>query len=167
MGSLVLDSEQKEPLLSWSRDIRTQLDPAWFTNLSVHRRDRLFFGMQVALIRLQSYGAWVTKHLHHGVTHVLVSDGVYNFHRSQQPQASQSQSAQILQRTSSSGNEARYVEARWSRLQERLRRLRLLDETDLQDISSSQYTKNKEKRIVPTVWVDHIISKQRALVDSI
>eukprot|EP01033_Poteriospumella_lacustris_P007600 gene7600-5461_t len=156
--------------LTWDRDIRSQLDPAWMTALSVDRRDRLLFSMQAALWRLQSYGALVTLHLHSGVTHVVVADGVYDYHRAHsQQQASQgdshshssSQAATVARRAGSQAEKQLYA-TRWERLQERLRRLRLLDAPD----NSHSGFLNKEKRIVPTAWVDRTIARQRALQEA-
>ena len=158
--------------LTWDRDIRSQLDPAWMTALSVDRRDRLLFSMQAALWRLQSYGALVTLHLHSGVTHVVVADGVYDYHRAHsQQQASQgdshshshssSQAATVARRAGSQAEKQLYA-TRWERLQERLRRLRLLDAPD----DSHSGFINKEKRIVPTAWVDRTIARQQALQEA-
>lgn len=171
VGSMTLPSTAPgaaATFLTWDRDIRSQLDPAWMTALSVDRRDRLFFSMQAALWRLQSYGALVTLHLHSGVTHVVVADGVYDYHRAHsQQQASQgdsnnsgsSQLTAVARRAGSQAEKQLYA-ARWERLQERLRRLRLLDTPDNGGFL------NKEKRIVPTAWVDRTIARQRALQEA-
>lgn len=164
MGNLVLASPERveDSVISWTRDIRPRIDPVWFTSLSVDRRDRLFFSMQASLFRLQSYGALVTTHLHSGVTHVLVCDGLYDYHRSQQQQV-QDHSKRCFHQ-----QERKFYESRWQKLQERLSRLRMLDANDFavlpeKNRSSSYNNMNKEKRIVPVAWVNRTIDKQRLM----
>lgn len=180
LGHLV---EPKRPtgssiLMDWQRDVLPLIDPALQSALSSRARTRLLTGMRTAVQRLQLYGALVTSHLHSGVTHVLVADEVLELHHSssasttggsEQQSAASSSARAAVAMPGTAAAATQHFQQRWQVLQDRLRRLRLLDAQDFPSATNNPTNNdhllvNKEKRLISVSWVERSIERQRQLI---